>query len=718
MDESSMNVPTFLGGRYSLGAEIGRGGMAVVYRARDERYGREVAVKVLHREVAASLGPDRFLKEIQTAARLNHPHIIPLHDSGEAEGFLYYVMPFIEGHTLRERLQIEKRLPLSQAVGIARQVAAALDYAHRVGIVHRDVKPENVMLYEGEALVMDFGIAKALIAASGDTLTRTGFTLGTAAYMSPEQAAGDEGIDSRSDQYSLACVVYEMLAGVTPFTGNSTQALIAKRFVEVAKPVSAHVNTVPGVVERAVSRALSREPGERFSSTLEFGVALETGASIGRDQDSNAARQSIAVLPFANMSADPDNDYFSDGIAEEIINSLTKVQALDVVSRTSAFAFRSTNEDIREIGRKLQVRTVLEGSVRRSAGRLRVTAQLIDVLSGYHLWSERYDREIADIFEIQDEIADNIVKALRVVLTAREHTALKKAATRDVRAYEYYLRGRQLYHQQRREAHERARELYRRAIEIDPNYALAYAGIADSESFQYMYFGGEQRDLEEADSASRRALELDPTAAEAHASRGLALTLTRRYQEAESELAEAMRLDPTLFEAPYFYGRTALAQGKYAVAVEMYERAAALRPDDYQPVFLSVPPLEKLGRPEEAAKANLRGLALIERAVEINPGDQRALCFGVGIFLRLGDSNRAEEWTARVLALGPEEPGTLYNLACAQATMGHTKEALKLLEHAIACGFAHLDWVLNDPDLISLHGDPKYEQIVTTLKKT
>jgi tetratricopeptide (TPR) repeat protein len=392
------------------------------------------------------------------------------------------------------------------------------------------------------------------------------------------------------------------------------------------------------------------------------------------------------------------------------------VQALDVASRTSAFAFRSTNEDIREIGRRLEVRTVLEGSVRKSASRLRVTAQLIDVLSGYHLWSERYDRQIADVFDIQDEIAENIVKALRVVLTAREHLALKKAATRDVRAYEYYLRGRHLYHQHGRANYEQARELFRRAIEIDPNYALAYAGIANLESFHYMYLGGEEHDVEEADSASRRALELDPSAAEAHASRGLALTLTGRYQEAESELAEAMRLDPTLSEAPYFFGRAALAQGKYAVAVEMWERAAALRPDDYQPVFLSVPLLEKLGRPEEAAKASLRGLALIERAVEINPGDQRALCFGVGILLRLGDSHRAEEWTARVLALSGKDPGTLYNLACAQATVGHTKEALELLEHATACGFAHLDWVVNDPDLISLHGDPKYEQIVTTLK--
>lgn len=713
-----MSIPSSFAGRYVLGAEIGRGGMAVVYRARDQRHDREVAVKVLHQDVAASLGTDRFLREIQTAARLNHPHIIPLHDSGESEGLLYYVMPLIEGHTLRQRLQVEKRLPVSQAVGIGRQVAAALDYAHRLGIVHRDVKPENVMLYEGEALVMDFGIAKALIAAGGDTLTRTGSTLGTPAYMSPEQAAGGDDVDSRSDQYSLACMIYEMLAGVPPFSGGSPQAIIAKRFAEVPKPVGTLAKEVPAVLERAVSRALSREPANRFSTTLEFSVALEAGAVVGREQESSDTRQSIAVLPFTNMSADPENEYFSDGIAEEIINSLTKVQALDVVSRTSAFAFRSTNEDIREIGRKLEVRTVLEGSVRKAASRLRVTAQLIDVHTGYHLWSERYDRQIADIFEIQDEIADNIVKALRVVLTAREHMALKKSATRDVRAYEYYLRGRQLFHQHRRETHERARELYRRAIEIDPNYALAYAGIADSASFQYMYIGGEDRDLEEADTASRRALELDPSLAEGHASRGLALALTRKYQEAESELAEAMRLDPTLFEAPYFYARTALAQANYPLAAEMYERAAALRPDDYQPVALLVSVLEKLDRPEAARDAELRALALIERAVEINPGDQRALYFGVGALARLGEWKRAEEWTTRVLALGPEEPATLYNLGCTQAVMGHTEKALELLERAIARGFSHSDWLRNDPDWRSLSGHPRFEELAASIVKS
>jgi len=713
-----MSAPPQLSGtlasRYVIDREVGRGGMATVYRARDTRHDRDVALKVLHRDLAATIGTDRFLREIRTAARLNHPHIVALHDSGESDGLLYYVMPFIDGPTLRQRIEREGRLPPGEAVQVARQVASALDYAHRLGIVHRDIKPENVMLHEGEALVTDFGIAKAITVAAGPNLTRTGSALGTPAYMSPEQATGAEEIDARSDQYSLACVLYEMLTGQAPFIGPTAQAVIAKRFVETPRPVTAVVPDVPTNVGRALAKALAREPADRFETTAEFATALSRPSE---GPEAKPVRQSIAVLPFANMSTDPENEFFADGIAEEIINAVTKVQALDVASRTSAFAFKGRNEDMREIGRKLGVATVLEGSVRRAGTRLRVTAQLIDVETGYHLWSERYDREMADVFAIQDEIAENIVKALRVVLTPREQEAIRKIATRDVRAYEFYLRGRQLFHQHRRETHERAKEMYRRAIDVDPGYALAYAGIADSASFLYMYLGGAERDLEEANAASKRALELDPSSAEAHASRGLALALTRQYQKAEEELAEAMRLDPTLFEAPYFHARTAVAQGKFELAAEMYELAASLRPDDYQPVSLSVAVLEKLGRTDAVKGALQRALVLIERVLEINPADQRALYFGVGVFQRLGDVERAEEWTARVLALGPEEPATLYNLGCHKARVGQKEEALGLLERAIEHGFAHADWLRNDPDWTLLRGDPRFERIATALEE-
>ena len=331
---------------YTVDRELGRGGMATVYLAQDLKHDRVVALKVLHPELAASLGPDRFLREIKLAARLNHPHILPLFDSGEANGFLYYVMPYVEGESLRERLDRERQLPIDEAVHHGRSIASALDYAHRQNIVHRDIKPENVMLYEGEAMVMDFGIAKALSAAGHETLTQTGMMVGTPAYVSPEQAAGEVNLDGRSDQYSLACVLYEMLTGERAFTGPTAQAVMSKRFTETVKPVRSLRPSVPENVDRALTKAMSTDSSLRYKSSALFAQALaSTSATTPTDtatlpQQTVSAAKSVAVLPFANMSNDPDNEYFADGMAEEIINALSKIQSLRVASRTVSFALK------------------------------------------------------------------------------------------------------------------------------------------------------------------------------------------------------------------------------------------------------------------------------------------------------------------------------------------------------------------------------------------
>ncbi|MFN2603577.1 MAG: protein kinase, partial [Gemmatimonadaceae bacterium] len=388
---------------YTIDRELGKGGMATVYLAQDSKHERLVALKVLHPELAASLGPDRFLREIKTAAKLNHPHILPLHDSGEVDGFLYYVMPYVEGESLRERLDREEFLPVEEVAGLTKGIASALDYAHRQNIVHRDIKPENIMLYEGEAMVMDFGIAKAVSSAGSETLTQTGMMVGTPAYVSPEQAAGETNLDGRSDQYSLACVVYEMLSGQRPFTGNTPQSVLAKRFTEPVKPIRSIKSSIPENVEKALGKAMSTEAEGRYRTAGLFVQALASSSlttptdTQTMPQPAVASAKSIAVLPFTNMSADAENEYFTDGMAEEIINALSKIQSLRVASRTASFAFKGKSEDIAEIGRKLKVSTFLEGSVRKMGNRLRITAQLVNVADGYHLWSERYDREMEDI---------------------------------------------------------------------------------------------------------------------------------------------------------------------------------------------------------------------------------------------------------------------------------------------------------------------------------
>lgn len=701
-----------LGDNYTLEREIGRGGMATVYRARDRRHERSVAVKVLNSDVAAVLGKERFLQEIRTAASLSHPHIVPVHDSGEAEGQLFYVMPNVEGETLRERLDREKRIQLPEVVRLTRQLAAALDFAHRNGVVHRDIKPENVIIFENEPLILDFGIAKAITAAGGENLTRTGVAIGTPAYLSPEQASGETNLDGKSDQYSLACVVYEMLTGAQPFTASSPQGVIAKRFTERPAAPAKVFSQIPQGVSEVVLKALSLEPADRFATASDFAQALAQASPAVSETASDAHRKSIAVLPFTNMSADPENEYFTDGIAEEIINALTKIRALDVASRTSAFAFKGSKEDITEIGRKLKVRTVLEGSVRKAGNRLRVTAQLIDVATGYHLWSERYDRELADVFAIQDEIATAIVNALKVVLSDKEEAAIKKIPTHSVRAYEYYLRGRQLFHQRRPETLDAAEDMYRRAIALDPNYALAYAGLADCSAFRYSYHGGGEEALAQADAASRRALDLDPDSAEAHASRGLTLSHSRRFDEAEREFEQAIRLDPTLYEAAYYFGRAFQAQGKFDRAIEMYERTTALRPDDYQALTFVAMAYEGLGQREPMLDACRRTIQAAEHALTLNPGDSRALYLGAISLERLGESRRAQEWAQRAVQLDPSHPVMLYNIGCFHSLAGRAELAIDHLERAVELGFHHRDWLLTDPDLANVRDHPRFQALV------
>ena len=715
---------TALADRYLFEREVGRGGMATVYLAQDQKHNRAVAIKVLHPYLAVNLGPERFLREIQIAAQLQHPHIVPLYDSGQANELLYYVMPYVEGESLRQRLEREKQLPLEDAIHLGRTVLAALDYAHRHQVVHRDIKPENVMLHEGEAMVTDFGIAKAVTAAAADTLTQTGATVGTPAYMSPEQASGALELDGRSDVYSLACVLYEMLSGRTPFVGPTAQAIIAQCFTTAPSPLRTTGNGVPEWADQAVLKALAKDPGGRFATAAAFASALKAPGAVTTPPGATTATpvpktgavaKSIAVLPFVNMSADPENEYFTDGIAEEIINALTKVQALRVASRTSSFAFKGKNQDIRRVGEQLNVGTVLEGSVRKAGTKLRVTAQLVSVTDGYHLWSDRYDRELQDVFAIQDEIAESIVRALRVVLSDAEKRAIEKAPTDNVQAYEYYLRGRQFFHQFRRTGIQFARRMFERAIEIDPSYALAYAGIADTCSFLYMYWDGSKANLESAHSASRKALELDPELAEAHASRGFALSLSKQYDEARREFETAIRLDPMLYEAHYLYARACVQEGSFAEAVQHYGEASRVRPEDYQALLLVQTPLVRLGRTDDALVTLRQGLQVAEKHLELNPDDARALALGASALVQLGEADRGLEWARRAHAIDSEDSGILYNVACLYSLAGRTEDAFACLEKAIQNGFGHREWLETDSDFDGLRGDPRFQALLSRL---
>ena len=543
-------VAEALADRYRIERELGAGGMATVYLAHDLKHGRDVAIKVMHGDLAESPGRDRFLREIQLAARLTHPHILPLFDSGDAGGVLYYVMPNVSGHSLRDRMNRDQRLPVDEAVRIAMEVAGALDHAHRHDVVHRDIKPENIMLQDGHALVADFGIGKAVSEANGTTLTQAGMSVGTPAYMSPEQAVGED-VDGRSDLYSLGCVLYEMLVGEPPFTGPNVQAVIAKRFVQTPADVMALREGVPRPVARALQKALARTPIDRFETGALLAMALgEADVAAAR---AAAPDKSLAVLPFTSLSRDPEDEFFADGVTEEILNALAQIPGLRVAGRSSSFSFKGKNEDLRSVGAKLGVATILEGTLRRAGTRLRITAQLIDAADGYQLWSERYERVIEDVFSVQDEIAATIAERLRLSLAAGR-TAVRPRTT-NLAAYELYLKGRVLLHQ-RGPAIATAMDCFRQAVAIDPGYAQAWAGIADG--LTVSAHGGLLRAhdaMPQALELARRAIALDPDVSEAHAALACATMLYERDDVlADREFRRALELNPNYPQGLAWYG--------------------------------------------------------------------------------------------------------------------------------------------------------------------
>ena len=698
-----------LGDRYVIERELGHGGTSIVFLAEDPKHRRKVALKLLRTELAAGLAVERFLREIEIAAGLTHPHILPLHDSGEAAGFLYYVMPYVEGESLRDRLDRESQLSIREALQIACEVAEALAYAHKHDVIHRDIKPGNILLEEGHAVVTDFGIARAISAAAGKNITETGLAIGTPTYMSPEQGSGEAEIDGRSDLYSLGCVLYEMLAGQPPFGGPNARAIIARHAMDAVPPLRITRPEVPGHVARAVTKALAKAPVDRFATLGSFADAL-----VAVEADGEPGSKSIAVLPFTNMSGDPQNEYLADGITEEIINALNKIRGLGVVSRTSVFAYKGKSLDVRRIGEQLNVASVLEGSVRKAGDQLRITAQLVNVVDGYHLWSERYDRKMADVFAIQDEIAENIMRTLRVMLSEDERRAMARPPTADVRAYDFYLRGRQFFHQTRRKSLEFAREMFNRAIEIDPAYALAYAGVADCNSLLHMYYPTTETSLGQADEASRKALDLDPDLPEAHAARGFFLWQMKRDDDARREFETAMRLDPKQFEARYFYARQCFALGELEKAARLFEEACEAR-EDYQAAFFAAQAYAALGRDADAQAAYRRALHVVEKHLELNPDDPRAATMRAVSLCRLGQREEGLEWAERAVAIDPEDPGVCYNVACLYSLEGQLEKAIESLDRAIKAGFGSKAWIEQDPDLDPLRSDPRFQALLKKL---
>jgi non-specific serine/threonine protein kinase len=705
---------------YEILEKLGEGGGGIVYKARDTKLNRVVALKFLRPQLLGNEDDKDFLvREARAAAALDHPNICTIYEIDETDGQIFISMAFIEGVSLKKRIQSEP-FDLEEATHVAIQVAEGLEEAHRKGIVHRDIKSANIMVTEkGLAKITDFGLA---LLAEDAEVTSTEKIIGTPSYMSPEQARG-EAVDQRADVWAWGVVFYEMLAGMLPFRGERPAALIYSILNDEPTSLSQVNAKVPVELEWVVNQALAKPVEDRYQDFAEV-LALLQSPSSGLEFDSATRRlfitppqPSIAVLAFEDMSPGKDQEYFCDGIAEEVINNLAHVGGMRVASRTSSFSYKGRREDIREIGRKLGVRTVLEGSVRKAENKLRINTQLINVADGCHLWSEQYDRELEDVFAIQEEIASCIAQTLKVELTEEEKQVLEKAPTQSIEAYDLYLRGRQFFYRSKRESIEYALGMFARAIEEDPEYALAYAGIADCRSFLCMYFGGEQSDLEDADAASRKALELDPDLAEAHAARGLAESLSKSYEAAEKEFEAAIKLNPNLYEAHYFYARTCFVQGKHEEATRHYRAAHRVNPDEYQAASLLGFTYKTMGEVEKMERAYRRSLTKIERHLELNPDDVRATYLGAEALLKLSEREKAMEWVKRVLAKERDDPYTLYGVSCIYAQIGEIEEGMYYLERAVQMGFHHKEWMQHDSDLDSLRAHARYPALVKRLEK-
>src|SRR5229473_877927 len=703
---------------YRITAKLGEGGMGAVYRAEDLQLVRPVALKFLPAELAADpQARQRLLNEARAASRLNHPHIATIYEVSESGETPFIAMELVSGESLKQVL-LRGALAPAQLLEVARQIAEGLNEAHQAGVLHRDIKPANVMLDSKQRVkVLDFGLAVITGRQRAPGETEEGFisrtathwsTGGTVPYMSPEQLRG-EPTDARSDIFSFGVLLYECLTGRLPFRGETSIDVLHAILRQPHTPLRTLVPDISPEWEQLVERCLAKAPAQRYASLQEVLEALRRAAA-----PAASSGKSLAVLYFENLSADKEDEYFRDGITEDVITELSKIQGLRVFPRSAVLAFRDKPATAPQIGQQLNAAYVLGGSLRRAGNRLRITAQLVEARTGHSVWAERYDRELKDVFEVQDEIARSITQALRITLSPQEEKTIARKPTENLQAYDCFLRGRNYT---RRENLDYAMQMFERAIALDPNFALAHAGIANVCGLLYELHGRNPQWIEKGIPACDRAFALEPQLAEALAARARIYYAQQKYEEAVQHARRAIERKPDCEGAYNVLGRALFASDRLEEAAGLIENALKANGDDYNVYIAYTLVLERLGRTEAARELRQLQLRALEQQLELVPEDVRASILLASNYAFFGRETEAVRELEKSVALRPNDSNTIYNAACTYGILKKKAEALSLLKRAKEIGYANMDWAARDPDLACLHDDPEFQALIGQAKR-
>ena len=723
---------------YRITAKLGSGGMGVVYEAEDTTLGRHVALKFLPAELAKDAGSlERFQREARAASALNHPGICTVHAIEQHEGQHFIAMELLEGETLGERVR-RGVLELGPLLELGVQIADALESAHAKGIVHRDLKPANIFVTpRGQAKVLDFGLAKierprsgpggehseAPTAVQPNELTSAGTTLGTVSYMSPEQARG-QLTDARSDLFSLGTVLYQAATGTLPFAGE-TSAVVFDAILNREPAPLAQVNpTLPAELNRILGKALEKDRGLRYQTATDLKTDLlrlkrdvESGGRRAAElQDSRggtakAAEKSVAVIYFENLSGVKEDEYLRDGVTEDIITELSKIKGLRIFSRSTVLSFRDKQVAPAQVGQQLGAAYLLTGSLRRAGARLRINAELVDTKTDFPLWSERYDREMKDVFEVQDEIARKIAEALRVTLSPQEQAALAARPTDNLQAYDLYLRGKSYARRVTRQDVEFALQMFESAVAMDPGFALAHAAIANACAQHYYRSERTPAWIDRARAASQKATALGGDVPEIRVAEAWVLYAEGKHDEAISRVRGAIAVRPDCEGAYYLLGRALFASGRYSEAAEMAETAIAAAGEDYNVYVPIHNALMSLGKQDAASSMMQRMVLALERHLKTVPEDARARVLLAGGYATAGRPEDAVRELNLAVTLRSNETTVLYNAACVFCQLEKKPEALAALTKAWEAGFKDAQWARRDPDLTVLHGEPAFEAL-------